>query len=459
MNAVGRLRAGLRKMVDLPANLPAWHNPANCFTGVRQKLIKLSRRAGKPLDITYYVAFTQQNRQYEGNGVIPVSQDTLPLVTIITPSFNQGKFIRETIQSVLNQDYPNIEHIVVDGGSTDETLAILQEYSQLGERFRFVSEPDRGQSHAVNKGLAMARGEIIGWLNSDDTYQPGAVTKAVRMLRLHPEWAMVYGRAFTIDETGQIRNACEYVQPADFLKLFRGCFICQPASFIRKSVFQQVGGLDESLSFCMDYDLWIRIAKAHPIGFIADYLANSRSHKDCKTETIWTTVGIPEIVKTCIKHYGRVSDTWKTLYLQTHSAQSFARLVKETSRLYVWDVPSRPARIISMNGYKGDWVPLHFRIIVESNAFVKKLLVRGKIPLSHVHRARQANKYQCSVLVNKQWVGNFPVAVPSFQLEIPLDGKTGINEIDIHSSWFILAGHDRTKLLSFIAEDVVPLSS
>ena len=388
-------------------------------------------------------------------------QDTLPLVTIITPSFNQGKFIRETIESVLNQDYPNIEHIVVDGGSTDETLAILQEYSHLGERFRFVSEADRGQSHAVNKGLSMAKGEIIGWLNSDDTYQPGAVGKGIEMLQLHPEWAMVYGRAFTIDEAGQIRNACEYVEPADYYKLFHGCFICQPASFIGKTVFQQVGGVDETLSFCMDYDLWIRISKAHPIGFIHDFLANTRIHENCKTETIWKTVGIPEIVKTCIKHYGGVSDTWKTVYLREHSAEGFFPFEKEANLLHAANAPSNPARVISMNRYEDNWVPLQFRITMESNTMfpVKKLLVRGKIPLSFVHHARQPNKFQCTVLVNGQWVGNFPVTVPSFTLEIPVNANARQYEVEIHSSWFILANHDRTKLLSFIAEEVIPLSS
>ena len=124
----------------------------------------------------------------------------LPLVSIITPSFNQAKFIEETIKSVLSQDYPNIEHIVVDGNSKDGTLEILKRYaSSLGNRFRFISEPDQGQSNAINKGVKMANGDIIGWLNSDDTYFPEAVKKGVNALQAQPELAMVYGKGYYID--------------------------------------------------------------------------------------------------------------------------------------------------------------------------------------------------------------------------------------------------------------------
>lgn len=126
--------------------------------------------------------------------------DKCPLVSIVTPSYNQGRYIEKTIRSVLNQDYPDLEYIVVDGGSTDHTLDILRKYEG---RIRWVSERDGGQSEAVNKGFRMSRGEILGWLNSDDTYCPGAVRQAVTFLMEHPSVAMVYGDGYEIDEQGK----------------------------------------------------------------------------------------------------------------------------------------------------------------------------------------------------------------------------------------------------------------
>lgn len=236
------------------------------------------------------------------------------LVSIITPSYQQDKFIQETIESIISQSYSNLEHIVIDGGSTDRTVEILQSYDYLGDRFRWVSEKDRGQSHAINKGLAMAKGEIIGWLNSDDTYMTHAVEKAVLALQQNPQWGMVYGRANYTDEQNQVIYPYP-VEPFQLNRLYETCFICQPATFIRKEVFDRVGGIDESFHFCMDYELWMRISKHYPIGFIEDVLATSRMHKDSKTMTQYHNVGLPEIIRASIKNYGSVSDHWRNNYL------------------------------------------------------------------------------------------------------------------------------------------------
>lgn len=172
--------------------------------------------------------------------------NNLPLVSIITPSYNQGKFIRETIESVLKQDYMKLEHIVIDGGSSDETLQILKEYSNLDSRFRFVSEPDNGQSHAINKGLKLAKGEVIGWLNSDDTYLPGAVNHVVNGFLQNPNWSMVYGSANITNVNNEILSkfVARRVRLND---LFTSCPICQPAVFLRKKTLNELGGIDESL--------------------------------------------------------------------------------------------------------------------------------------------------------------------------------------------------------------------
>lgn len=254
-----------------------------------------------------------------------------PLVSIITPSYQQDKFIQETIESVLSQDYPNLEHIVIDGGSTDSTVEILQSYNYLGERFRWVSEKDRGQSHAINKGLDMAKGEIIGWLNSDDTYMPHAVKRAVSALQQNPKWGMVYGRANYTDEQGEVLGPYP-VEPFNRKRLYEGCIICQPAAFIRKEVFDTVGKIDEQFHFCMDYELWMRISKHYPIGFIKNVLATSRMHKDSKTMTKYFDVGLPEIIRASTKNYGSTSDQWLNQYFYYIVSQNPEKLWKQLTR-------------------------------------------------------------------------------------------------------------------------------
>lgn len=237
-----------------------------------------------------------------------------PLVSIITPSYQQDQFIQETIESVLSQDYPNLEHIVIDGGSTDHTIEILQSYDQLGDRFRWLSEKDRGQANALNKGLAMTKGEIIGWLNSDDTYMPHAVEKAVSALKQNPDWGMVYGLANYTDDKNQVIGPYP-VEPFKLERLYETCFICQPAAFMRKKVFDKVGGIDESFHFCMDYELWMRISKQFSIGFIEDTIATSRLHKDSKTMTQYHSIALPEIIRASIKNYGSAANHWLSMYL------------------------------------------------------------------------------------------------------------------------------------------------
>lgn len=234
---------------------------------------------------------------------------TTPLVSVITPSFNQGRFIEATIQSVMGQDYPHIEHIVVDGGSTDATLDILKKYDR---RIRWVSEKDQGQGDAVNKGFAMARGSILGWLNSDDVYAPGAVSAAVRYLSSHPETVMLYGNADYIDEQGKVIGSYP-TEPFDRLRLAEACFVCQPSVFLRSEVFGTVGPLDVGLDTCMDYDYWIRIAATYPAERIAyqrgTSLACSRMYGQNKTLQLRELV-YREIISTVQKNFGFVPESW-----------------------------------------------------------------------------------------------------------------------------------------------------
>ena len=229
----------------------------------------------------------------------------MPLVTVVTPSFNQGRFIRETIESVLTQSYARIEYLVMDGGSSDETVEILKSY---GDRLAWVSEPDGGQTDAINKGWRRARGMIVAYLNSDDTYVPGAVAKAVEGLRAHPDAAAVYGEGYHVDEAGSVIDRYP-TEAFGMARLAETCFICQPTVFLRREVVERLGYLDESLRYCMDYDLWIRLAHVSRFAYLPEYLANTRLHADTKTFDQRGPVHA-EILRTVHRHFGRVTSSW-----------------------------------------------------------------------------------------------------------------------------------------------------
>lgn len=186
----------------------------------------------------------------------------MTLVSIITPSYNQAAYLETTIRSVLAQDYPQIEYMIVDGASTDGSQEIIQRYA--GHLSWWVSEPDSGQAEAINKGFQRARGEIVAWLNSDDFYLPGAVRQAVTALQAHPEAGLAFGDALTVDSSGRPIKRLSFGDwgLADFLH-FR--IICQPAVFMRRSVLEKSGGLDPSYHFMLDHQLWIRLAIQAPV--------------------------------------------------------------------------------------------------------------------------------------------------------------------------------------------------
>jgi glycosyltransferase involved in cell wall biosynthesis len=206
---------------------------------------------------------------------------TKPLVSIVTPSFGQANFLERTMQSVLAQTYANLEYIVVDGGSKDQSKEIIEKYSS--RLAWWVSEKDYGQTEAINKGFAHAHGKILAWLNSDDTYQPNAISEAVEFLQKNPEIGLVYGDANFIDEHDRLVGRFPARQ-TDLAGLRRGyVHIPQQASFFRANLWKKVGPLDESFFFAMDYDLWVRLAKISQLKYIPRTWANFRLHKDAKT--------------------------------------------------------------------------------------------------------------------------------------------------------------------------------
>jgi len=216
----------------------------------------------------------------------------LPLVSIITPSYNHARYIEATMQSVLSQDYPRIEYIVVDGGSDDGTVDIIRKHalesdSLLSENQNsitwWVSEKDKGQTDAINKGFARATGSILAWLNSDDTYEPDAVSAAVKYLQEHPEVGMVYGDCNFINESGRVIGKFNSAQ-TDYRLLRQGyVHIPQQTMFFRADLWKQVGPLDPSFYFAMDYDLWTRIAAISEIRYVPQTWANFRLHTSGKT--------------------------------------------------------------------------------------------------------------------------------------------------------------------------------
>jgi len=202
-----------------------------------------------------------------------------PLVSIITPSYNQARFLEQTIRSVLDQDYPKLEYIIVDGGSTDGSVDLIQRHA---DRLAYwVSEKDKGQADAINKGFRHARGEIVAWLNSDDLYLAGTCSLAVQEFIKDAEAALIYGDVLAIDEYGRTINRIKYGDwGLEGLLTFR--IIGQPAVFMRRSVLDKVGHLDDSFHFLMDHQLWLRMARVSKIKHVPDTWSAARFHPRSK---------------------------------------------------------------------------------------------------------------------------------------------------------------------------------
>lgn len=209
----------------------------------------------------------------------------LPKISIVTPSFNQGRYIERTIRSVLSQGYPDLEYIVMDGGSTDGTIKILERYQDM---LTWVTEPDNGQSHAINKAMQMARGEVLAYINTDDLYAPGALFEVGRYFLNHPGANWLTGRCRIVGPTGEEirRLVTRYktfwlrLQAVDVLPVLN--FISQPATFWTRSVLEAVGPFDEDLHYAMDYDYWLRVARRFRLHVLHVQLADFRIHPTSK---------------------------------------------------------------------------------------------------------------------------------------------------------------------------------
>ena len=211
-----------------------------------------------------------------------------PLVSIVTPSYNQASFLEQTIRSVLEQDYPRIEYFVADGGSSDGSVEILRKYA--GRLAWWVSEKDRGQADAIRKGMARASGEIVAWLNSDDYYLPEAVSSAVQAFRQVPDAVLVYGDMLAVDGDGQTLNLLRYRQ-LKLEDLLRFHIIGQPAVFFRRDAYDQTGGLDIGFHYMLDHHLWIRLAQRGRIVHVPRTWAAARFHPQAKNRSLAVEFG------------------------------------------------------------------------------------------------------------------------------------------------------------------------
>jgi glycosyltransferase involved in cell wall biosynthesis len=285
-----------------------------------------------------------------------------PLVSIVTPTLNSQQYLAEALDSIFSQDYSTIECIVVDGGSTDATLAILDRYRG---RLRVISGRDKGPSDAIFKGFQQATGEIFVWLNADDTFLPGAIRTAVNHLAANPAADVVYGEGWWIDEAGKIISRYPTL-PWDPRILERDCFICQPAAFLRAAAYRRCP-LDPDINRSFDYDLWIRMAG---LGLrfecIPDYLANSRMHAGAKTlsereEVFQASMHLLE------RHFGYIPFPWVfgyTAWRRDHRDQFFQPL-RPTVGNYLASLPmglrlnpGRPFRFL------GEWLSAPLRRLV-----------------------------------------------------------------------------------------------
>lgn len=251
----------------------------------------------------------------------------LPRITIVTPSFNQGAFIEDTMRSVLEQDYPDLEYIVVDGDSTDGSVEIIRCHE---DRLAWwISEKDHGQADAINKGFRRATGDIIAWLNSDDTYCPGALRRVADFFLQNPNIDVVVGDLLIIDASSKVLTTKKAIPITWRQNLYSGCAIPQPATFFNRRAYELVGDLDPSLHFLMDYEYFLRMhARGAKIGFIPHPLARFRLHGQSKT--------VSEYQRNFWKDFSRVQDLYLRVPLNGEMREYYRHMMKWATRIQMY---------------------------------------------------------------------------------------------------------------------------
>jgi glycosyltransferase involved in cell wall biosynthesis len=352
-----------------------------------------------------------------------------PLVTIVTPSYNQGRFIAATIESVLSQDYPHIEYIIMDGGSTDETAEVVRRYEG---RLEFVSEKDRGQSHAINKGFRRARGEIVAWINSDDTLLPGAVRRAVEALAAHPEAAALYGEGYLMDEAGNVTCRFPHTQPYDFWRLANvSDYILQQSVFFRRTALEEIGWVREDLHYVMDWDLLIRLGRRWPLHYERAYFGCLREYGAAKT-SIGGHRRIREIAEVLREHTGKRWPIGLFLYgLGTYADAARAAVVnwpfQERLQILINDAVHMAAGFIlarqpgwhQRGGWYVDGLCAREMFFTLPYAHSGELTVEGSVP-----RTGWLNGQSLTFVINGKKIASEPVR-NDFRVTLPVRPESG----------------------------------
>ncbi len=233
----------------------------------------------------------------------------LPKITLVTPSYNQGVFIEETIESVISQNYPNLEYIVVDGGSTDKSVDIIKKYSSHIDYWE--SKPDSGQTDALLKGFNRATGDIFCWLNSDDILEPGTLFEVAEFFFENPEAELVYGNATWIDKDSKVLRSKKEHDFNQFVFLYDHNYIPQPSTFWRKSLYEKVGGLNPDISVAMDTDFWIRCLQHTNFYHVNKQWSRMRFHEDAKTHpSKMRNLARTQVKEMRKKYYGKNDPDW-----------------------------------------------------------------------------------------------------------------------------------------------------
>jgi glycosyltransferase involved in cell wall biosynthesis len=279
-----------------------------------------------------------------------------PKISIVTPSYNQAPYLEEAIRSVLLQDYPNLEYIIIDGGSTDGSVEIIKKYEPW--LTYWISEKDKGQSQAINKGFSQARGEIAGWLNSDDIYFPNALTTLANLWVAHNRpYALITGTKLKGNLTlGEITR--EEQSPYDIQHLLQKCILEQPATFFPLELFRQVGGINERYFMTLDYDLWLKMTREANLLFVDVDFAVTRNHLLSKS-TKFQRRSIFEAVRTVWNNYHVISITWLkkliTIWVVPQWVKSdFVKKVCNFFRNILYSVVLAIIERCHLTHYKGD---------------------------------------------------------------------------------------------------------
>ena len=396
---------------------------------------------------------------------------TLPLVSVVMPSLNQVQFLETAVRSVLEQDYPHIELIVADGMSTDGSLELLMQLqAEYGERLRWSSQQDGGAAEALNQAIAQAHGEVVGWLNSDDMYTQGAVSRTLAHFDKHPNHQMVYGQGQHINVAGAVLANYPTKPPSTPLDAFaNGSFICQPTVFMRREALAQVGALDASIKTAFDFDLFVRFFKRYPrqIGMVRRVQAFSRLHAACMTQRLRRQVAL-DGMRVVAKELGTVPEHWFWTHVDEMCAsyplgpdaqplvKQLESFLKEARQYVKADVLKA-----TVERLKSDWrvrlaTPELFATVQPDAWAYKQLTIKyrweGKPAAAVLVRCNApwpvAGKLRLKVLTPSGKVQSSVLDVPDdfvLRFEVPEGEKSGCMMWTVETSQgFVPAKHDKT---------------